>query len=415
MARRRSYPATAVAGRARLAAVPTGRREEEVASVQRLRAVVLLWFAGAALRLTVLALPAVVALIKDDLRLTATEVGILTGLPVALFAAAAIPGALVIARLGPLAALLGGLFLTAFASALRAAANDATALYATTTLMGLGIAVMQPALPPLVQRWLGDHVGFGTAVYTNGLLVGETLPVAFTAPLLPLVDASWRVSLVLWSLPVLLVGMLVAAFAPRSRPEPLAAAPWWPDWRSGLIWRVGLIFGSITSIYFATNGFLPLYLSSIGRSDLIGGALTALNFGQMPASFVLLACADRLVRRAWPYLLAGVGALASIIVLVAATGFAIVVASGVLGFCCGAILILALALPPLVCAPDDVARTSAAIFTLSYGCAIVVPIVSGRAWDVTGVPQLAFAPIAGCAILLLILAPSIAIRAAAKR
>jgi len=318
----------------------------------------------------------------------------------------------VIARLGALSTLLGGLFLTAVASALRAAASDAMALYTTTTLMGLGIAVMQPALPPLVRHWLGGHVGFGTAVYTNGLLVGETLPVALTAPLLPLIDASWRNSLVLWSLPVLAVGVLVAALAPRSASPSEAPGPWWPDWRSGLIWRLGLIFGSITSIYFTANGFLPLYLASIGRSDLIASALTALNFGQMPASFLLLACADRLVRRVWPYLLAGIGALASVIVLVAANGVAIVVASGVLGFCCGAILILALALPPLLCAPEDVARTSAAVFTLSYGCAILVPIASGRVWDLTGMPQLAFVPIAGCAVLLLLLAPRIDFRAA---
>ncbi len=378
--------------------------------VQRLRAVGLLWLAGMALRMTVLAMPAVIAVIREDLRLTATEVGVLTGLPVALFAMAAVPGSLLIARWGALSTLLGGLFLAAIASALRAAASEVTLLYATTTLMGLGVAIMQPALPPLVRAWLSGRVGFGTAVYSNGLLVGETLPVALTPPLLALIGASWRVSLVLWSLPVLAIGALVSAFAPRSMPESAAAAPWWPDWKSGLIWRLGLMFGSITSIYFTTNGFLPLYLSSIGRPDMIGSALTALNIGQMPASFILLVFADRVARSLWPYLLAGVGALGSILVLVAAKGTAIVVASGVLGFCCGGILILALALPPLLCVPEDVARTSAAIFTLSYGCAVLVPVLSGRAWDLTGVPQLAFLPIAACAVFLLILAPGIDFR-----
>jgi CP family cyanate transporter-like MFS transporter len=271
-------------------------------------------------------------------------------------------------------------------------------------LMCLGVAIMQPALPPLVGLWLPGHVGFATAVYTNGLLVGEILPVAITAPMLPLIGASWRVSLIVWSLPVLAIALLTAMRAPRIRPPLRRRARWWPDWRSGLIWQLGLIFGSITSVYFTSNGFLPIYLSSIGRSDLIGGALTAINLGQMPASLLLLLCADRVVRRVWPYLAAGILTLASVLVLVATTGTPIVAASAVIGFCCGGILTLALALPPLLCAPEEVAATSAAVFTLSYGCAVLVPILSGTAWDATGVPRFAFLPIAACAAVLMVLA-----------
>ena len=51
--------------------------------------VVLLWLAGNALRLTILAIPPVLPDIHTDLHLSATEVGILGGLPVVLFACAA--------------------------------------------------------------------------------------------------------------------------------------------------------------------------------------------------------------------------------------------------------------------------------------------------------------------------------------
>ena len=37
------------------------------------------------------------------------------------------------------------------------------------------------------------------------------------------------------------------------------------------------------------------------RPDLISGALTALNFGQLPASLVLLAVASKLEGRSWPF------------------------------------------------------------------------------------------------------------------
>jgi cyanate permease len=49
------------------------------------------------------------------------------------------------------------------------------------------------------------------------------------------------------------------------------------SWRESRIWKLGLLLGSINAIYYATNAFLPEYLSRLGRGDLIDGALTALN------------------------------------------------------------------------------------------------------------------------------------------
>jgi CP family cyanate transporter-like MFS transporter len=59
------------------------------ATRQSLRAIFLLWLAGIGLRLTILAVPPVITLIQADLKLSGTEIGILNGLPVVLFAAVA--------------------------------------------------------------------------------------------------------------------------------------------------------------------------------------------------------------------------------------------------------------------------------------------------------------------------------------
>jgi CP family cyanate transporter-like MFS transporter len=66
-----------------------------------------------------------------------------------------------------------------------------------------------------------------------------------------------------------------------------------------------------------------------------------------------------------------------------------------------------LAIPPLVAAPDDIHRISAAMFTISYGVAVIVPVVSGLAWDLTGIPATAFVPIGLMALLMIVLAPTI--------
>jgi MFS transporter, CP family, cyanate transporter len=108
----------------------------------------LLWLAGSGLRMSILAVPPVISLIQIDLHLSGTEVGILSGLPMILFAIAALPGSLLIARFGALPTLVTGLLIAGVASALRGAMLDVLVLYAGTIVMSAGVAIMQPALPP---------------------------------------------------------------------------------------------------------------------------------------------------------------------------------------------------------------------------------------------------------------------------
>jgi CP family cyanate transporter-like MFS transporter len=355
--------------------------------------------------------PPVIPLITRDLALSATEVGVLGSIPPALFAVASLPGALLISRVGVLRALVIGLLLTALGGALRGLSLGTGVLFATSILMALGVAFMQPALPPAVQQWMPRRIGIGTAVYTNGLLLGEVFPVFLTLPLvMPWFDGAWRPSLAVWSAPVLVTAVLVAAFAPRQAAHAPGSPPprrrWWPDWRDGLVWQLGALAGGISSMYFATNAFLPGYLTSIQRPDLTGSALTALNLGQLPASFLLLAAmssrwAGKLERRAWPYVATGALSFLGIAGIVLGGGPWTVFWAGLLGFAGSAGLILALTLPAFLSPPAMVATNASAMFALSYATAVVVGVVSGALWDLTGVPAAAFVPIGMGALLLI--------------
>jgi MFS transporter, CP family, cyanate transporter len=381
----------------------------------------LLWLAGVGLRLTLLAVPPVITLLQSDLHLSGTEIGILSGLPVILFAVAALPGSLLIARIGALSTLVAGLVVAGVGSGLRGAALNVFALYAATIVMSAGVAIMQPALPPLVRQWMPQRVSFGTAVYGNGLLVSEVLAVVLTIPIvLPLVDNSWRLSLAVWGIPLIVIAVLTTALAPRSADaeaiKPGAGPSWWPDWSNKLIWQLGFLFGSVNSVYFCSNAFLPGHLVDAGRPDLIGSALTALNFGQLPASFVLLAIAGRLERRAWPFVLCALVMLLCVAgIAFTANGWTVAFA-GVLGFVIASAMTLGFALPALLADPADVARMSAAMFTISYSGALVVSVVSGAAWDLAGSTRAAFLPIALSVLPLLLLPAAIRFhRAGAKR
>ncbi|HEX7329820.1 MAG TPA: MFS transporter [Casimicrobiaceae bacterium] len=370
------------------------------------RPLALLWLSGIALRLTILAVPPVIPAIRAEFGLSATEVGLLGSIAPLLFACAAMGGALLVARIGVRGALIGGLLIVAVGTALRGLAIDFTWLLVASVVMSAGVAIMQPVMPTTVRHWMPPaHIGLGTATYTNGLLVGEVIPVLLMLPvIMPLMGMSWRAALAVWAIPVALTALFVHRAAPRF-PDPFVAlrhAPrrWLPDWRRGLVWRLGILFCCINAIYFGVNAFIPIYLTNHGRADLISATLTALNFGQIPASLLLVVVARRIERRAWAYIASGLVSLAAIVALVFAVGPLTPLWAGILGFSDAAALIVGLTLPPLLCAPEDVARTSAGVFTLSYGGAVGVSLVAGALWDATGVAWLAFAPMAACALVL---------------
>jgi CP family cyanate transporter-like MFS transporter len=227
-------------------------------SSPRMTKLCLLWLAGVALRLTLLAVPPIIPMIQRDLQLSGTEIGILSGLPAVLFGAAALPGSALIGRFGALRTLIAGLIVTGIASALRGAMLNVWVLYAATVVMSTGVAIMQPSLPPLVRQWLPQRVTFATAVFTNGLLVGEVIAVMLTIPLvLPIVNGSWRAALAVWSLPIFLIAAVFIVLAPRSStpavPVPTSSSVSRASWRNKQIWQLGFVFGSVNSVYFCRS------------------------------------------------------------------------------------------------------------------------------------------------------------------
>ena len=47
------------------------------------------------------------------------------------------------------------------------------------------------------------------------------------------------------------------------------------------------------------------------------------------------------------------------------------------------------------------------MFTISYTCAVIIPIISGALWDITGLAALAFAADRISGLLLIVLAPAV--------
>jgi CP family cyanate transporter-like MFS transporter len=373
----------------------------------------ILWTCGASLRLTVWAIPPIIPIILQDLHLSGTELGLLYGVPAIVFAIAATPGSTLVGRVGVRSTLLTGLVIAAIGGALRGVTSNAWQLYLTSIVMSSGIAIMQPAMAAAVRAWIPERATFGTAVYTNGLMVGQVIPVATMLPLVLPHLGSWRLALGIWSIPLVGTAILVAILHPRSTTHAIIGhrVRWLPEWNSSLNWRIGLILGSVISTFFCINGFLPAYLKETGHSELISTALTALNLGQIPTSLLLLLAADKIQGRRWPYLLFGPLFIGCLIGIMSSTSYWTVFWVALVGATAGAALALGLALAPLLCHhPEDVARTTAAALGISWSFAMLISFLSGGAWDLVGKVDAALIPIFLGTLPILLLTPTLDLR-----
>jgi CP family cyanate transporter-like MFS transporter len=361
----------------------------------------LLWLGGMCTRLTLLAVPPLVPLIHRDLHLDEKAVGALVALPVLLLALAAVPGSLLIAKIGVRGALMIGLGLVAVFGALRGAGSSAPILFSTTVLMGVGIALSQPAFPSLVRDWFPTRIAIATAVYSNGILIGETVPTALTTPVgvLPLAHGSWQLALALWSIIVVVSAVAIGVGLGRRGPRPAVPLRWWPSWLEGQAVRIGVVMGMASAVYFGANAYIPDYLEQTGRHGLITPTLAVLNAAQLLTA-PAVAIWDRLLSGRIGFIGAAVLMGASQIGIVVLPGPWVVPCAFVLGFSTALAFIVTLTLPPRLAAAGDVHRMTAAVFTLQYATAFVVPLIAGALWDASGVALLAFIPgVAAAAVM----------------
>jgi MFS transporter, CP family, cyanate transporter len=389
---------------------PAGTPAAEDSGGNIIKLVCLLWLAGVAMRMTLLVMPPVIPQVHDELHLSETQVGLLIGLPLAIFAIAAIPGSLLIARIGATIAVTLGMTIAAIAGGARAAAVDVWTLYAAAIVSAFGVAIMQPGMPTLVREWLPHRIAVGTIGYSAGMLMGAMLPAVFTIALvLPAVGGDWRLDVVFWAVPALLMAPVFLLLSPRTRGGRdkfvAGGGNWWPDWKNPLVWLLGFTFASNNSTYFVTSAFIGDYLVSLGKPELLGPALGWLNGSQIFAVAVLLLTANRLQLRAWPFLVFGPIMLAAFVVLLVFTSssLAIVTAMAVVGVAAAVTMTAILALPALLAAPADIPRTAAGMFTVSYTCAVIIPTICGGLWDLTGKPWTVFVPVLICCMALTVL------------
>ena len=368
--------------------------------------IALLWLAGIDLRLTLLAVPPVIPLIHRDLHLNESGIAALSNLPVLVLAGSSVFGALLTTRLGARRAMVVGLWVIALASALRGFGPSIAMLFAATLVMGVGIAMIQPAFPSLARAWFGARTALGTGIWANGLLCGEAISASLTIPfILPLVGGSWERSFVAWSIPVGVTALALGFVRDPDSGADRTNGTWLPDFRDRRVWLLGIFQSAASMTYFGANTFLPDFLHATGQPGLVGATLAALNIGQLPASIAVGFIPMRILGRRATSLLVAALIVAAIGGVVLFGGIMAVACAALLGLTGAYVLTMSLALPALIAPPAQIARLAAGTFTLGYAISFLTTLLSGAAWDATHAPTTAFVPMLAAAAIVAVLGP----------
>lgn len=340
------------------------------------------------MRVPFTAIPAVLTDIAMGLGVPVSDLGILTSLPLIMFALCSTLAPKWAARLG-LEKLLGvALLVMTVGSLLRIA--GVSGLYLGTLLIGVAIATINVLLPSLVSVHFPLKVGTYTTIYITMMGLAGTVGSMVAVPIVA--ATSWQTF-------VILLTLLVA----------IAAVIWLPNWRynhrfaqpsthtkQSSLWKNKaalnfLVFGGLQSLLFYTEmTWLPTIAQTAGLSKAEGGLLAGIfNLISIPVSMIIPAIVSRLnnSQRAW--FMSGISLLTVIgliLMLMAPANFVFwIIISLILGLSVGALFpYMMLSFTLKTSDGQATARLSGMVQSGGYLLASIGPVLLGYSFPVFG-------------------------------
>jgi cyanate permease len=359
------------------------------------------WSVYAAFGLLVASTGALVPLIKADLGLSDSQMGLVLGAWQLIYIGASIPGGRVIDRFGVRRGLMASMVVMVASGFGRAAADGMVGLFCAVALLGVGAPIISIGAPKVAASLFeGGDRRTAVAIYSTAPAIGSVLGLALPTNVIgPLVDQNWRsIAGVISALA--LVALIVWFGVSRSLDEVLVPGRG-PDLSSyRAIARIPVVrFVLVLSIlnFFYVHGlgqWLVAILNQAGWSSQQAGLWAAFGTaGGLVAIFVVPRLATPARR---PWLMAG-----SLVVGAAAINGLQVVSAPILTVALLGSMLARSALMPLLVltlmdhrdvGPERIAAATGLFFTTAQIGGVSGPAVTGVLSDISGgftVPLLA--------------------------
>lgn len=343
--------------------------------------------------------------IIEDLGLSSTQAGLVTGAVQLSYIPLSLVSGLAIDRLGSRHSLSVGLFVIGIGHLLRGVSSAFTTILLPTLLLGIGGTAITFGLPKLVSELFEpDRSGTMSSVYIIGATLGSATVFAVGRSLVGPLVGGWRpfffytgVAVVgfagLWTIVSSQLWGRLETFSTRSDDQSFSVYSMRSDLarvftHSGLLLLV--VIGTVR--LFITHGlsnWLPTILETRGMSPTLAGTITSLFILIRVLGIVAVpAISDRFGTRRLPIIACGIAGAVGLIGLILASSTAVLLLSLVLvgAFVIGGLSPLVRAIPIELdgIGPSLTAVATGLIFTVGEVGGFAGPVLIGFLHDITG-------------------------------
>lgn len=259
-------------------------------------------FIASTLRAPLTSVGPVVDEIKQVMEINNSVAGILTTIPLIIFAIVSPFVSKVTARLTMSRTILYSTMLLIVALYLRIA-GDFTLFLIGTVILGIAIAFGNVVLPSYVKWYFPMQIGLATGIYSGTMNFTAGLGGGLSFPLSEITPLGFRLSLSFW---ILFAIIAIILWIPKARKgvqlEKATAIAEQQDrpkkvtiTKSKLAWMVALTMGFQSMVFYTVVAWVPSILVDRGLDPSTAGYLLMLNqFSQVPMTFTFPIIASKL-------------------------------------------------------------------------------------------------------------------------
>lgn len=326
-------------------------------------------------------------MIRQDVGLSDTLLGLLTTLPLIAFGIVSTITPLFTKRFGIGNTLLGALILLSTGIIIRSL-GGVFELYLGTILLGVAIAFGNVLIPALIKRNFPHKAGLVTSLYSGIMSLGAAFAAGLSIPLAKELNLGWRGSLGVWAvLAIIAVIIWIPNIKRINRTPPRRSFKEAIKKLSGslLVWKLALYMGLQSLTFYVVLAWLPAILIDRGFDASYAGWMLSLSqaTGIIGAIFIPIWAGSRKDQRIVAIALVGLEFIALIGLMIPGIGM-VELWSGLIGMSVGGTFGLALLLIVLRSKDaETAAELSGIVQSIGYFIAATGPFIVGVLYDFT--------------------------------
>ncbi|OGO16719.1 MAG: hypothetical protein A2Z02_04945 [Chloroflexi bacterium RBG_16_48_7] len=226
--------------------------------------------------------------IAAELNLDLVAIGVVWGVDPLAGIFVAIPGGLLIDRIGVKRTMAGVCILCGVFGALRGFAGGFGTMAFYMFLFGLAASLVMSLSPKVTAMWFsGRYLGLTNALIWIALYVGQMIGAMFSATYFSPWLGGWREVLFVIGIPAVLIGILWVMVKMPNKHEEESFQSEARGFRETLlhvvrirdVWLIAIIFMTQMGVLNATNGYIPLFLRNMGWNGVAADGAFTLSLG----------------------------------------------------------------------------------------------------------------------------------------